>query len=223
MEKPSRIWKDIYIIGSDEISHPHDCCVYLLDAGDLVLIDTGAGKSFNRLVANMESLGFSPERLKAILVTHAHIDHIGSLNRFRQTFGVQTIAHEMDAWRIESGKGVGAEAYGVVYMPCPVDLKLTGSEESLSFGPYQLEIIHIPGHTPGSIVAYIDIDEKRILFGQDIHGPYYTEWGADPVLARESLQKLVDLRADILCEGHFGIYQPRETVERYIKGYINLM
>jgi len=38
MSKPSRIFQDIYIIGSAEISHPYDCCVYLIDVGELVLI-----------------------------------------------------------------------------------------------------------------------------------------------------------------------------------------
>ncbi|MFA4916492.1 MAG: MBL fold metallo-hydrolase [Syntrophales bacterium] len=50
--------------------------------------------------------------LKVILVTHAHIDHIGSLHRFQEIFGAQTIAHEFDAEAIEGRGRVGAEAYG---------------------------------------------------------------------------------------------------------------
>jgi len=220
MRKPFKVWKDVYMIGGAELSHPYDCSVYLLDAGDLVLIDSGAGKSFDKLVANITSLGFDPKKLKAILVTHAHIDHIGSLQQFQEAFGVQVIAHEIDAKAIEQGTGVGAEVYGVDYLSCHVDLKIQGSEDSFQFGDYELKIIHIPGHTPGSIAAYIDMDEKRILFGQDIHGPYYSEWGADPAKAKLSLQKLIDLSADILCEGHFGIYQPATAVERYIREYL---
>jgi len=221
MEKPFRVWKDIYIIGSAELSHPYDCCVYLLDAGDLVLIDSGAGRSFDKLVSNIESLGFAPEKLKAIIVTHSHIDHIGLLHQFREAFGAQVIAHELDAEAIETGKRVGAEAYGVNYVPCLVDLKIQGAEESLQFGAKELRIIHIPGHTPGSIAAYIDIEGKRVLFGQDIHGPYYRQWGGDPVKAKQSLQRLKELKSDILCEGHFGIYQPTSAVEKYIQEYID--
>ena len=98
--------------------------------------------------------------------------------------------------------------------------KINKDEEILTFGSYELKIIHIPGHTPGSIAPYIDITGKRVLFGQDIHGPYYPEWGADLANARASLRKLSDLNADILCEGHFGIYQPANEVERYIKEYL---
>ena len=221
MEKPFKVWEDVYIIGSAELSHPYDCCVYLLDADDLVLIDSGAGMSFDKLVSNIESLGFNPRKLKTIIVTHAHIDHIGSLQRFREVFGIQVIAHELDAGAIETGKRVGAEAYGVDYKPCSVDLKIQSTDKSFQFGAKEFKIIHIPGHTPGSIAAYIDIEGKRVLFGQDIHGPYYRQWGGDPLRAKQSLQKLNELKSDILCEGHFGIYQPASAVERYIRGYID--
>lgn len=221
MKKPYRVWKDIYMVGSAELSHPYDCCVYLLDVGDLVLIDSGVGKSFDKLVSNIERLGLEPKKLKTILVTHAHIDHIGSLYQFREAFGVQVIAHELDARAIEQGGAVAAEAYGVDYTPCPVDLRVQASAESLQFGGCELRLIHIPGHTPGSIAAYVDMDDRRILFGQDIHGPYYPQWGVDPAQAKLSLYKLVELKADILCEGHFGIYQPAAAVESYIQGYID--
>ncbi len=220
MEKPFRVWSDVYAVGGGELSHPYDCCVYLLDAGDLVLVDSGAGKSPDRLVSNIRSLGFDPERLKAILVTHAHIDHIGGLHHFQEEFGVQVIAHDLDAGAIERGSGVGAEVYGVPYVPCPVNVRIRGCEQSLRFGKHELKIVHIPGHTPGSIAAYVDMDGKRVLFGQDIHGPYNREWGADPAQAAVSLQKLIDLRADVLCEGHFGVYDPAEAVEEYIRGYL---
>jgi glyoxylase-like metal-dependent hydrolase (beta-lactamase superfamily II) len=219
--RPFEVCKDIYLIGDAELSHPYDCCVYLLDAGDLVLIDSGAGKSFDKLVSNIEWLGLDPKRLKAILVTHAHIDHIGALHCFQQEYGVQIIAHELDATAIEEGRGTAAEAYGVRYTTCHVDLRLQGSENVLRFGVHELKVIHIPGHTPGSVAAYLDTDNKRVLFGQDIHGPYYPEWGANPAHARLSLQKLLELKADILCEGHFGIYQPAAAVEKYIQGHID--
>jgi len=37
---------------------------------------------------------------------------------------------------------------------------------------------------------------------------------------QKSMQKLLDLNADILCEGHFGVFQPAEKVRSYIKGYM---
>ena len=221
MNAPFRVWKDVYMVGGGDLSDPYDCGVYLVDGGDLMLVDSGAGGSFDKLVSNIAKLGLKPEKLKSILVTHAHIDHIGALHEFRKAYGLQVIAHELDADAIEQGGGVAAEAYGVSYTPCRVDVRIRGEEDSLRIGRHEVRLIHIPGHTPGSIAAYLDIDRKRVLFGQDIHGPYYPEWGADRAQAKQSLKKLLGLKADILCEGHFGIYQPAGEVERYIRGYMD--
>jgi len=216
MMGPFRVWKEVYAIGGPELTHPYDCCVYLVS--ELVLIDSGAGESFDLLVDNIQSLGFKPEKLRAVIATHAHIDHIGALYRFRDEFGVQVVAHELEAKAIETGQGTGADFYSVPYKPCKVDIKLGSPEEVLQYGGYQLKVIHIPGHTPGSVAVYVDM-EKRILFGQDVHGPYFLP-RSDPAQAKTSLQKLIDLEADILCEGHFGIYQPADEVKRYIEGYL---
>jgi glyoxylase-like metal-dependent hydrolase (beta-lactamase superfamily II) len=221
MRKPFQVWKDVYAIGGPDISAPSDCCIYMIDAGgELVLIDSGAGESSSQLIDNINALGFNPQQLKVIIATHAHIDHIGALSYFQDKYYVKLISHEMDTTAIETGKGTGAELYGVPYQPCQIDIRISKAEESLTFGPYQFKLIHIPGHTPGSIAIYVDM-EKRVLFGQDIHGPYIPAWGADLAQACSSLQKLIDVKADILCEGHFGIYQPASEVKRYIEGYLH--
>jgi len=220
MAEPFRIYQDIYIIGSAEISHPYDCCVYLIDVGELILIDSGAGRSFDKLVNNILTLGLAPEKISTVAVTHCHIDHVGSLAKFKQEYGAQIVAHELDAEAIEAGKDTGAELYGVGYEPCQVDVKLQEAEQKLVFGEQEFTAIHIPGHTKGSIAIYTDMGGKRILFGQDIHGPYEAMWGGEPEKAVVSLQKLIDLKADILCEGHFGIYQSANEVKDYIEGYL---
>ena len=45
------------------------------------------------------------------------------------------------------------------------------------------------------------------------------EWGSD-LVRKQSMEKLLALNADILCEGHFGIYSPANQVKEYIQGYI---
>jgi len=173
MTQPFRVWKEVYAIGGPELTHPYDCCVYLV--GELVLIDSGAGESFDLLVDNIQSLGFKPEKLRAVIATHAHIDHIGALYRFREEFGVQVIAHELEVKAIETGRGTGAEFYGVPYEPCKVDIKLGILEEVLQYGGYELKVIHIPGHTPGSVAVYVDM-EKRILFWARCSWSLFSSW-----------------------------------------------
>jgi glyoxylase-like metal-dependent hydrolase (beta-lactamase superfamily II) len=211
--------QDVYIVGGADLSHPYDCSVYLVDGGEeTVLIDTGAGEGFDLIVDNIRSLGLRPEKLKAVIATHSHIDHIGALFRFREEYGVEVIAHELDTEAIETGIGSGAEYYGVSYQPCKVDVILRGTEETLRCGHHDLKVIHIPGHTPGSIAVYLDAG-TRILFGQDVHGPYFLK-GSNTDQAKISLRRLIDLDADILCEGHFGVYEPKEEVRRYIEGHL---
>ncbi|MBN2098772.1 MAG: MBL fold metallo-hydrolase [Dehalococcoidia bacterium] len=210
--------QDVYIVGGADLSHPYDCSVYLVDGGhEMVLIDSGAGEGYELIVDNIRSLGLQPEKLKVVVATHCHIDHIGALFQFRQEFCVRVISHELDAEAIETGRGSGAEYYGVGYRPCKVDAVLKGSEGTVRCGRHELKWIHIAGHTPGSIAVYLDAG-RRVLFGQDVHGPYFLK-GSNIEQARVSLQRLIDLEADVLCEGHFGVYEPKEEVRRYIEGY----
>ena len=54
--KPIEIVKDIFIVGGSEITDSRDACVYLLRMGELVLIDSGAGWSFEQIINNIKYL-----------------------------------------------------------------------------------------------------------------------------------------------------------------------
>lgn len=224
MPKPIKIWDKVFQIGGSSISHPSDASVFLVDVGnrETVMIDCGAGKSFNALVKNIGALGFEPEKIKVLILTHCHIDHIGSAHLCKSEFGCQVVAHEKDAEAIE-GKDMtktAADWYGVEYVPVAVDIILSKNLQTLKFGDVEFNLLHTPGHTPGSIAVYCDIVDRRILFGQDIHGPFDASFGSDIEEWKKSMQKLLDLEADILCEGHFGTYKTKEEVKRYIEGYL---
>jgi glyoxylase-like metal-dependent hydrolase (beta-lactamase superfamily II) len=220
MTKPVNIFSNIYLIGGPELSYSYDCLIYLIDFGDLVIIDSGVGLSSQLIEDNIVSLGFDPNKITTVIATHSHFDHIGSLHYFKEKYHARIVAHELDAASIEQGINTAAEVYNVKYIPCPVDKKVKGEKETLHFGNNELNIIHTPGHTEGSIALYMDTEGKRVLFGQDIHGPYLPEWGADIIKARKSLQKLINLKADILCEGHFGIFEPASEVQDFISKYL---
>jgi glyoxylase-like metal-dependent hydrolase (beta-lactamase superfamily II) len=221
MYNPFRVCDRVYMVGSSDISHGMDCCVYLVDAGELVLIDAGAGRSTDRLIDNIQVLGFMPGQLTTLVITHAHIDHIGSAADLKERFNLRVIAHTDDYAAIESGEKVGAEHYGVRYRPCTVDEKLAGRLNELVIGSIKFNFIHVPGHTPGSMVVIMESEGKKVLFGQDIHGPYMPMWGGDPRLAADSLQKIMQLEADILCEGHYGVIRPAEEVKQFIGEFLD--
>ncbi|MDY7034219.1 MAG: MBL fold metallo-hydrolase, partial [Thermodesulfobacteriota bacterium] len=223
MMNPFSIYEDVYLIGSSEISAVEDCCVYLLNLDDLVLIDTGAGKSFNKLVDNIEKIGLNPQRISAVILTHCHIDHVGAALSFRDMYDCRIIAHSLDSGPLEDGNPflTGASWYNIDISPIPIDVKLTQSEQIFTFGNQDVVCLHTPGHTPGSISVYMDRGGKRVLFGQDIHGPFMDIMGSDMKQWRDSMDLLLNLNADILCEGHFGIFSPNERAREYIKGYLD--
>ncbi len=221
---PFKICSRIYQVGGSDMSSANDCCVYLIDgAGPLALVDCGCGPGYKAIVANVIRLGFEPGDIDTLLLTHCHIDHVGAAEMFRRDYGVEVVAHEKDAWPLESGDSVMSAAfmYRVRFDPLPLDRKLSGDESVLQVGDLELKVVATPGHTPGSVCAYADLEKTRVLFGQDIHGPFHPDFGSDIDTWRDSMRRLLDLHADILCEGHFGIYSPADAVSAYIESYLD--
>ena len=223
--RAEKVFDDIYLIGGSNLSGAGDCLVYLIKTSDgLIMIDSGVDKnSVDYFIENIKSLNFNPNDLKYLILTHCHIDHIGGAYRLQNEFKVKVIAHEIEAPVIEGKEHperTGASFYGVDYTPCTIDIKLKGELNEIRFGNKKINFLHTPGHTPGGISPYIDLEGKRILFGQDVHGPLLKGFGSNLKDYLNSLNKLLKLDADILCEGHFGIFQPKEEVFRYIKKYI---
>jgi len=222
MSRAKAICDRVYAVGGSDLSAPEDAFVYLVDAGsELVLIDAGVGYAMSRIEENIRSLGRQPAEVWHIIATHCHIDHIGGLFAWKESYGPKIIAHELDRAGIE-GENDGLTAagmYGVDYRPVKVDMLLKGEAEKLMLGDLQFNFLHTPGHTPGSICVYIDTKDGRVLFGQDIHGPFSPAWGSDLGQWRRSMQKLLDLKADVLCEGHAGVFRGGK-VGKYIEGYL---
>lgn len=221
--KAEKISEGVYLVGGPNISHSEDATVFIVDmGGELVMIDSGAGRSARRILQNIKDAGFDPAKIGSLVLTHCHIDHIGGAPFFKKETGCRLFIHELDAAAVESGDPVltAANWYECDFPPTAVDERLSGTEGLLEAGGEKLNWIHTPGHTPGSICVYLDRAGTRVLFGQDIHGPFLPSFKSDIGQWRESMEKLIALEADILCEGHFGIFQPREKARDYIKRYL---
>jgi len=64
------------------------------------------------------------------------------------------------------------------------------------------------------------MEDQKVLFGQDVHGPLHPSLLSDPTAYQTSLKKLLAFDADILCEGHFGVYRGKETVRKFIRSFL---
>ena len=94
----------IYQVGGSDLSDPYDAAVYIITCGeDLVMIDCGAGRAPKAIIDNIKETGLDPARITTLVLTHCHVDHIGSTAFFRETFRLSVVAHDLDADAIESG------------------------------------------------------------------------------------------------------------------------
>ena len=153
-----------------------------------------------------------------IILTHCHIDHVGGAPQIKKQLGSKIYIHKLDAFPVENGDPIltAAAWYQTTFAPTPVDVKLVLPKEELIVGGEKTVCLHTPG-TPGSISIYLDRNGKRVLFGQDLHGPLLQEFGSNLSDWDKSTQKLLNLEADILCEGHFGTYTTKNAVREVIR------
>ncbi|UCE14288.1 MAG: MBL fold metallo-hydrolase [Candidatus Heimdallarchaeota archaeon] len=220
----------INLIGSSSLSASEDCCIYLVSDRDSsnssILIDTGAGsdRSINAICRNMEAINPVSE-VCYILVTHAHIDHVGGLRTMKSRLPqAKVIAHTYAADVIRKGDPVRSAAkwYNTSLLSAEIDIEIGDTFKKPIGKSGTFQVLHTPGHTPGSVVGFLTSHSayQSVLFGQDIHGPFMSEFNSDIDRWRQSMETLLGLEADYLCEGHFGIIEGKKNVREFIKGYL---
>lgn len=217
------ITSEIHQVGGAGFTSTEDAAVFFICVnGRAAIVDAGCGGHGARLVANIHACGLGPDQVDYLLLTHCHFDHTGGAEDLRTRFNCAVVAHERDAAALENGDSTRTAAhwYGTSMKPLAVDLKLSGKRSQLALGERQVEAIHTPGHTPGSVVYLVESDGQRVLFGQDVHGPLHDDFASDARAYRQSLARMADLGADILCEGHFGIFRGADKVREFIRSFI---
>jgi len=216
--------RGVHRVAGPDLTDGRDCNVYLLDMDRPVLIDSGFGLAEDAIVDNITALGVAPSGIAAIVLTHCHIDHVGGAASLRERLGAPLYMHELDAQIVERGdtRLTAAFCFEVDFPPLTIDAKIKGEEGRILFGSDNVSFLHTPGHTPGSISPYVDADGKRILFGQDIGAPLLKEFDCDPEAWRRSVEGLLALEADVLCDGHTGVYEPRRAVSAYLRHFMRL-
>ncbi len=214
---------EIFQVGGGSMTEPEDAAIYLINFdGHAALVDAGCGIANDRLLTNIRICGVKPEQVELLLITHCHFDHTGGAASLRERLHCRTVAHQLDAGFLEAGDNVvtAADWYGSTIKPFPVDWKIAGHRETIQLGKKGIEAIHVPGHSPGSVVYLTESQGLKVLFGQDVHGPLDSSLLSNRKDYRLSLELLLSLEADILCEGHYGVYRGKREVKDFIKQFL---
>ena len=119
-------------------------CVVLSDEnGHLAVVDPGAEPS--RLWAHITALGGTVE---AILLTHVHFDHVLAVRELQEKCGAPLLVHEADAAALSDPARSLIPSYDLPYALKADRLLCDG--DTVAVGDMELEVLHTPGHTPGS-------------------------------------------------------------------------
>ena len=194
--------------------------VYVLDLGKVVLVDTGTKKAGPTIRAGLREIGKEPEDVAVVLLTHHHVDHIGTAAAWKRDARAQVSISRVDApaaagrerrrtHGLTPGTKVVAALMGVFVpltrtSPVAADQLLEGGEV-LDVAGWPVEAIPAPGHTLGSC-AYYARHAGLLFAGDAVNGRAGTAeppvLAEDPAAARASYRKLVDLHAPVLLPGH---------------------
>ncbi len=198
---------NVYQIGGPSCSHPNDSSVYLLPAGEsLILADCGTEAGFSRIWDNIIKLGFEPGRVLRIIGTHGHFDHIGGAAGWKRETGAELYLHRDDAAQVEAGddiKTTAAFLYGEKMEAAKVD-KLLEEGQEFRTDAGVLRVLHTPGHTAGSCCLTLDhsIGVRLLIAGDTLNGGFSPLIGSDEGRWRQSLQKLLAMHFDYMTWGH---------------------
>jgi len=217
------ITSEIFEVGGRNLTSPDDAAIYLIRFGQQsALVDAGCGLATEKLFANIRKCGVDPHGIKYLLITHCHYDHTGGAAELKRRIGLDIVAHELDAPFLESGDNsvTAANWYGAELKPFRVDRKLAGRGGEIMLGGRKIEVVHAPGHSPGSVVYLTESDAQKVMFAQDVHGPIDLSFHSNLKDYNKSLKMLLEIGADILCEGHYGVYRGKAEVARFIRQFI---
>lgn len=168
------------------------------ETGDAVVIDPG--DEGDKVIEMIEASGAT---LRAVWLTHAHLDHIGAVSAVRRHFGdVPVHLHPLDR-PVYDAASFFAESYGIAFeQPAAPDAELAHGDV-VRVGQLAFEVIHAPGHSPGHVVFH----GHGIVLGGDVL--FAGSVGrtdlpmANPAHMQESLRKIAVLPpGTVVYPGH---------------------
>jgi len=183
----------------------------IVEDDDVTLIDTGYAGSLPRLTKALQGLGRTMSQVRRVICTHGHPDHAGGA-RALADLGIEILIHPTDGANTEVGLGSAlrhpsrGRFFAAMTPPLPSFTPLGDGDVLPVLGG--LEVIHTPGHTPGSVCLYAR--QRGLLFVGDVLQRRFGRISAasglysdDAATARSSVQRLVGLDVKTLIFSHY--------------------
>ena len=210
-----------------------ESCIYLLEGRDeSMLISGGMSCIVPRVVRQIEAFDIDPEKIKKLLILHAHFDHVGVVPYFRRTHPGMEIFASARAWEILGApkalttinefSRLAASRMKMEAECAPHDLDwragitgtTVGEGDVIDLGGARVCIIETPGHSSCSISAYAP--GLKALFPSDGGGMPFkqtiiTFGNSNYTRFQESLEKLSFYPVGLLCADHYGVVSEDEA------------
>lgn len=166
---PFRIFGNVWYVGDSWV------CVHLIDTGDgLLLLDGGNSGATAMLVNAIWEAGFKPADVKWMVISHGHLDHIGSAMFFKRMFGTKLYLGEPDARDFREHPELSLiQDAGLLYDDVfDVDYEIKDGD-LIRFGNTEIQFYLVPGHTHGVISAFFDVSDGN----QTLRAGYFGGFG----------------------------------------------
>ncbi|MEH7390443.1 MBL fold metallo-hydrolase [Bacillus sp. JJ1474] len=126
---------------------------YILSKENNICLIFDPGEESDKLSSYIQKAKLKPV---AIILTHAHFDHIGAVDDIREEYNIPVYIHEKEAdWLLDPALN-GSSRYEMIpnISGKPADI-IINNEQEITIGDFTLQIYETPGHSPGSISIYI--------------------------------------------------------------------
>jgi metallo-beta-lactamase class B len=199
-QAPFKIMGNVYYVGANNIAS-----ILVATPRGHILLDTGTQKMAAVVFPNIVKLGFKPADIKVMLISHAHYDHMETMETIRRITGATVAALEAEVPALVSGHDLSSnETWG--QEPIQVG-RVLKSGEDIHLGGSTVKVIWTPGHTPGAAAYFITTQEDgrtyQIVYGGP-PGPITGDprYDTRPEDAFNSYKALRAMNPDILISGH---------------------